>query len=235
MLSEVQTKLGYVFQNPTLLDHALTHKSFLQGSHNAVQQDNERLEFLGDAVLAFVICDYIVTTFPHASEGQLSKVKAFLVSRSSLAGVAKRLHLGDCLRIGRGEEATLGRQKSSLLANALEAVIAAVYIDGGSQAAKTCILRILKPELDDLGPITGNGPRGDYKSHLQEQVHKQFEENPEYRLVYESGPDHQKTFEVEVFVKKRVRGRGTGRTKKEAEQVAARQALETGLGEDATS
>ncbi len=236
VLSDVLSKLGYVFQNPDLLDLALTHKSFLQGSHDVAQQDNERLEFLGDAVLAFVVCDYIVSTFPHASEGELSKVKAFLVSRSSLATVAKRLHLGKYLRLGRGEEATHGRQKSSLLSNALEAVIAAVYLDGGSDAAKTCILKILKPELDDLGSMgADDGPRGDYKSHLQEVVHRQFEENPEYRLVHESGPDHRKVFEVEVFVREQVRGRGKGTTKKEAEQVAARQALEAGLGQNAAS
>ena len=235
VLSDVLSKLGYVFQNPDLLDLALTHKSFLQGSHDVAHQDNERLEFLGDAVLAFVVCDYIVSAFPHASEGELSKVKAFLVSRSSLATVAKRLHLGECLRLGRGEEATHGRQKSSLLANALEAVIAAVYLDGGSDAAKTCILKILKPELDDLGSVAISGQRGDYKSHLQETVHRQFEENPEYRLVHESGPDHQKVFEVEVFVRGQVRGRGKGATKKEAEQVAARQALEAGLGQNAAS
>ena len=232
MLSEVQSKLGYIFHKPELLHQALTHKSFLQGSHDPIPQDNERLEFLGDAVLALVVCDYIVSTFPNANEGELSKVKAFLVSRSSLAAVAKRLDLGDSLRLGRGEEATNGRQKSSLLANALEAVIAAVYIDGGSDAAKSFILRVFKSDLDDLGTVTSGGPRGDYKSHLQERVHKQFEVNPEYRLVHESGPDHQKQFEIEVYVKGRVKGRGIGATKKEAEQVAARHALKVEFAKD---
>ena len=232
MLSEVQSKLGYFFLKPELLERALTHKSFLQGSHDSNQKDNERLEFLGDAVLALVVSEYIVSTFPTASEGELSKVKAFLVSRSSLAKAAKRLDLGGSLRLGRGEEATNGRQKSSLLANALEAVIAAVYIDGGSKAAKPFILRVLKPELDDLGTITSGELRGDYKSHLQERAHKLYDVNPEYRLVNESGPDHQKTFQIEVVIGGQVRGRGIGKTKKEAEQVAARKALEHGLAEN---
>lgn len=229
MLSEVQSRLGYVFHKPDLLQRALTHKSFLQGTQNSDREDNERLEFLGDAVLALVVSEYIVSTFPTASEGELSKVKAFLVSRSSLAKAAKRLKLGSSLRLGRGEEATNGRQKSSLLANALEAVIAAVYIDGGSQAAQAFILQVLKPELDGLGTISSGEFRGDYKSHLQEKAHKQFDVNPDYRLVNESGPDHQKTFEIEVLINGQVRGRGIGKSKKEAEQVAARHALERGL------
>jgi len=234
VLSEVQSSLGHVFHKPELLDEALTHKSFLQGNRDTAQKDNERLEFLGDAVLALVISEYIVSTFPEANEGELSKVKAFLVSRSSLAKVAKRMQLGDWLRLGRGEEATNGRQKSSLLANVLEAVIAAVYIDGGSDAAKMFILQALKPELADLGTITSGWHRGDYKSHLQELAHKKFDVTPDYRLFHESGPDHQKVFEVEVLIKGLVRGRGVGHTKKEAEQIAARQALEKWLAEDAS-
>ena len=158
--------------------------------------------------------EYLYSALPQAKEGELSKAKAFLVSRPSLAKVAKRLQLGECLRLGRGEEATKGRQKSSLLANALEAVIAAVYIDGGSEAAKTFVLRILKPELDEVETSNIGGQKGDYKSYLQECSHKQFEVNPDYRLVHESGPDHQKVFEVEVFIRGEVRGRGTGKTKK---------------------
>lgn len=233
VLSDVQTKLGYVFRKPELLETALTHKSFSQSSQEKAGKDNERLEFLGDAVLALVVSEYLVTIFPHADEGELSKTKAFLVSRSSLAKVATRLQLGNWLRLGRGEEATDGRQKSSLLANALEAVIAAVYIDGGSEQAQAFILRVLKPEFEQLKTITSGGFRGDYKSHLQELSHKKFDMNPNYRLIQESGPDHQKVFEMEVSIKDRVRGRGIGKTKKEAEQIAAREALENGLAEDA--
>ncbi len=230
MLAEVQSNLGYVFHKPELLQIALTHKSFLQGNHDSDQKDNERFEFLGDAILALVVSEFIVHAYPKANEGELSKVKAFLVSRSSLAKVARRLNLGRGLRLGRGEEATHGREKSSLLANALEAVIAAVYIDGGGDAAKTFILEALKPELAELDSVTFRDHRGDYKSHLQELTHKQNEASPDYRLVDESGPDHQKVFEVEVLIKGQVRGRGRGKTKKEAEQFAARQALEQGRG-----
>jgi len=233
VLSDIQTKIGYVFRKPELLQTALTHKSFSQGSQDKTEQDNERLEFLGDAVLALVVSEYLVTILPHADEGELSKIKAFLVSRPSLAKVATRLQLGDWLRLGRGEEATDGRQKSSLLANALEAIIAAVYIDGGSEQAQTFILGVLTPELDQLKTDTSGGFRWDYKSHLQELSHKKFDMNPDYRLIQESGPDHQKVFEIEVFINDRVRGRGMGKTKKEAEQIAAREALENGLTEDA--
>ncbi|WP_447970496.1 ribonuclease III [Nitrospira sp. M1] len=233
MLSDVQTTLGYVFRKPELLQTALTHKSFSQGSQDKAGKDNERLEFLGDAVLALVVSEYLVTLFPHADEGELSKIKAFLVSRSSLAKAATRLQLGHWLRLGRGEEATAGRQKSSLLANALEAIIAAVYIDGGSEQARTFILRVLNPELGQLQTAADGEFRGDYKSHLQELSHKKFDMNPDYRLVQETGPDHQKVFEMEVFINDRVRGRGIGKTKKEAEQIAAREALEKGLAEDA--
>ena len=231
MFSEVQARLGYEFRNPEYLKTALTHKSFFQGNQLPGQQDNERLEFLGDAILALVVSEYIVSRFPEASEGKLSKVKAFLVSRSSLAKVSERLELGGSLRLGRGEEATNGRKKSSLLADALEAVIAAVYIDGGSDAAESFILRVFQPELEKLGTNASDEFRGDYKSHLQERVHKQFEMNPDYRLVHESGPDHQKVFEMEVLIDGKVFGRGTGKTKKQAEQIAARQALEHGLAE----
>ncbi|MDR4500430.1 MAG: ribonuclease III [Nitrospirales bacterium] len=231
MFSEVQARLGYEFRNPEYLETALTHKSFCQGSQPTGHQDNERLEFLGDAVLALVVSKYIVSKYPEASEGELSKVKAFLVSRSSLAQVARRLDLGGSLLLGRGEEATNGRQKSSLLANALEAVIAAVYIDGGGEAAESFILRVFQPELADLGTLGADEFRGDYKSHLQERVHKQFDVNPDYRVVHESGPDHQKVFEMEVSINGKVYGRGTGKTKKQAEQSAARQALKRGLAE----
>ena len=233
MLSDVQTTLGYVFRKPELLQTALTHKSFLQGSQEKAGKDNERLEFLGDAVLALVVSEHLVRIFPHADEGELSKIKAFLVSRSSLSKAATRLQLGTWLRLGRGEEATDGRQKSSLLANALEAIIAAVYIDGGSEHARTFILRVLTPEFGQLQSAASGGFCGDYKSHLQELAHKKFEVNPDYRLVQESGPDHQKVFEMEVCIQNQVCGRGTGKTKKEAEQIAAREALEKGLAEDA--
>ena len=226
MIDEVQLALDYRFQQPKLLQEALTHKSYLQGKQEVGQQDNERLEFLGDAVLALVISEYVTSACPTSREGELSKVKARVVSRHSLAQAAQRLKLGEWLRLGRGEERTKGREKTSLLANALEAVIAAMYLDGGIAATRTFILRILQPELQIVEEIRAGGLDWDYKSRLQEWSHKYYETVPTYRTIHESGPDHQKAFDVEVLVKGRVLGRGKGTTRKDAEQQAARQALE---------
>ena len=226
MIDEAQSAIDYTFRQPKLLLEALTHKSYLQGNQEADQSDNERLEFLGDAVLAFVISEYVTSACPTSKEGELSKVKARLVSRHSLSQAAQRLKLGNWLRLGRGEERTKGREKTSLLANALEAVIAAIYLDGGIGPARSFILRILQPELETLGESKSETLDWDYKSRLQEWSHKHHETIPSYRTIHESGPDHQKAFDVEVMVKGRVLGRGRGKTRKEAEQQAARQALE---------
>ena len=226
MIDEVQLALDYRFQHPELLQEALTHKSYLQGKQEVGQRDNERLEFLGDAVLALVISEYVTSASPTSREGELSKVKARVVSRHSLAQAAQRLKLGEWLRLGRGEERTKGREKTSLLANALEAVIAAIYLDGGIAAARSFILRILQPELQIVDGIRAGGLDWDYKSRLQEWSHKYYETVPTYRTIQESGPDHQKAFDVEVLVKGRILGRGKGTTRKDAEQEAARQALE---------
>lgn len=223
---EAQAAIEYTFRQPNLLQEALTHKSYLQGTQEAGKTDNERLEFLGDAVLALVISEYVTSACPSSREGELSKFKARLVSRHSLAHAAQRLRLGQWLRLGRGEERTKGREKTSLLANALEAVIAAIYLDGGFEAARSFILRILKPELQRLDESSAETLDWDYKSRLQEWSHKHHETVPQYRTIHESGPDHQKAFDVEVLVKGRVLGRGRGKTRKEAEQQAARQALE---------
>ncbi|UCE63565.1 MAG: ribonuclease III [Nitrospirota bacterium] len=150
MIDEAQLALDYTFRQPELLQEALTHKSYLQGKQEVGQRDNERLEFLGDAVLAFVISEYVTSACPASREGELSKVKARLVSGHSLGQVAQRLKLGEWLRLGRGEEKTKGREKTSLLANALEAVIAAMYLDGGIEVARSFILRILQPELQGI-------------------------------------------------------------------------------------
>jgi len=226
VIDEAQLALDYTFRQPKLLQEALTHKSYLQGNQEVGQRDNERLEFLGDAVLALVISEYVTSACPTSREGELSKVKARLVSRHSLAQAAQRLKLGEWLRLGWGEERTKGREKTSLLANALEAVIAAIYLDGGVGAARSFILRILQPELKGVeGSIAGTLD-WDYKSRLQEWSHKHYETVPTYRTIQESGPDHQKAFDVEVLVKGRVLGRGRGKTRKDAEQQAARQALE---------
>ena len=226
MIAEVQSVIGYVFRQHTLLDEALTHKSFFQGHKDSEGRDNERLEFLGDAVLALVVSEYLASALPASNEGELSKIKARLVSRHSLARAASRLKLGSWLKLGRGEEQTKGREKSSLLANTLEAIMAAIYLDGGLEAARFFILRVLQPELDAVNGSKAESINWDYKSRLQEWSHKHHEAVPLYRIIAESGPDHQKSFEVEVLVKGQALGCGRGTTKKEAEQLAARQALE---------
>ena len=226
MIAEVQSVIGYVFRQHTLLDEALTHKSFFQGHKEAGGGDNERLEFLGDSVLALVVSEYLASALPTSKEGELSKIKARLVSRHSLARAARRLSLGSWLKLGRGEEHTKGREKSSLLANTLEAIMGAIYLDGGLEAARSFILRVLQPELDGLNGAKAESINWDYKSRLQEWSHRHYEAVPIYQIIAESGPDHQKSFEVEVLVKGQAFGRGRGKTKKEAEQLAAREALE---------
>ncbi len=226
-LEELERVLGYTFLKRDILRDALTHKSYLNEMRNLEKeggtQDNERLEFLGDAVLDLVMSEHLTVTYPHSSEGDLSKMKARVVSEASLARVAKRLGLGTYLRLGRGEERTEGREKSSLLADALEAVIAAVYFDGGFETARSLILRTFREELDRLKQREGDI---DYKTELQEWCQRKLDVLPVYRVQGESGPDHQKLFEVRLTIRGRDLGMGRGRSKKEAEQRAAKEALE---------
>ncbi len=214
------------FKDESLLHEALTHRSFSQAKDLEDSANNERLEFLGDAVLGLVVSERVASIFPQFSEGELSKVRASLISRTTLAKAARRMELGQWLRLGRGEEVTQGREKSSLLANALEAVIGAVYLDGGIEAARGFIGRSLLQEFSSLEDGDSTSLVGDSKSRLQEWTHKNVGSVPRYQLIHESGPDHQKTFEVVVYLKKKLMGRGTGRTKKEAEQRAAEEALQ---------
>jgi len=224
-IKDIQATLGYVFEQETLLYEALTHRSFSQTQEQTNAQHNERLEFLGDAVLGLVISESVITIFPTFTEGALSKTKAGLISRATLAKAAERLKLGQWLRLGRGEEVSLGREKHSLLANALEALIGAVYLDSGLEAARTFIHRVLAAEFTDLRDNPEMTVGGDWKSRLQEWMHSHDGTSPRYRLVQESGPDHQKVFAMTVEFRGNVMGRGEGRTKKEAEQHAAEQAL----------
>ena len=224
-IGDIQKKLGYVFKQEALLLEALTHRSFLHFPEQKTVQHNERLEFLGDAVLGLVISESLVTLFPTFAEGELSKLKAGLISRVSLAKAAGRLTLGQWLRLGRGEEASSGREKHSLLANALEALIGAVYLDCDLEAARAFIHKVLAVELANLQHQPEGTIGGDWKSRLQEWAHKKDGTMPRYRVVQESGPDHRKVFDMIVEVNGRVMGRGTGNTKKEAEQQAAEQAL----------
>ncbi|HXX73569.1 MAG TPA: ribonuclease III [Nitrospiraceae bacterium] len=222
----LQATLGYRFQDQALLDEALTHKSYVNEQKGVACQDNERLEFLGDAVLSLVISEYLASRLPESTEGALSKLKAQLVSESSLERVARRLQLGGYLKLGRGEELSRGREKSSLLADAVEAILAAVYLDGGFEASRRVTLHIFAAEVSQVGLRGHNAGAEDYKTQFQEWCQKRHDTLPRYKTIRESGPDHDKCFDVEVTILGEVVGVGSGRSKKEAEQQAAKQALE---------
>jgi len=219
---ELQLRIEYRFRDRGLLEHALTHKSRAAEDASGGVADNESLEFLGDAVLGLVVVDALFHQYPTYSEGQKSKVKAAVVSTQSLARRAEAIQLGDHLILGRGEEKTGGRFKQALLADAYEALIAAIYLDGGIEAAAMFLRRELK-EAIDAGSAQTIAP--DYKSTLQERVQAIGLALPEYRLSGSEGPDHRKTFTIDVVINGEVLGSATGRAKKEAEQEAARLAL----------
>jgi ribonuclease-3 len=221
-IERLARRLGHRFKTPRLLEEALTHKSYLNEAPDPPEADNERLEFLGDAVLDLVISERFLSQFPEAPEGELSKLKAKTVSEAALSQVARRLELGGALVLGRGEELTGGRDKPSLLADALEAVIAAVYLDGGLDAARQVVLHAFADLLENLSRPEAM----DYKTELQERCQRDFSVLPVYRVLRESGPDHHKQFDIELTIRGEVYGVGTGRSKKEAEQQAARAALE---------
>ena len=219
----LEAGLEYRFRDRGLLEHALTHRSHAHEDASGGVVDNESLEFLGDAVLGFVIADLLFREFPQYREGEKSKIKAALVSTTALAAAADRLDLGAYLLLGRGEEKTGGRQKQALLADAWEALVAAVYLDGGLEEARRVILRALAP---DIGRIRLPEFLRDHKSALQEQIQSRGRPRPEYVTIEARGPDHDKVFSVEVRVSGETLGTGSGRTKKDAEQEAARIALE---------
>jgi ribonuclease-3 len=224
-LDEAQQAIGHTFRDPRLLEEALTHTSYVNELKSDRLHDNERLEFLGDAVLALLISEQVAAACPGSTEGTLSKLRARLVSETSLARAARRLDLGKLVRLGRGEELTQGRDKDSILANALEAVLAAVYRDGGLEAARAFALKAFAQELREA--TSGAGlPSDDYKTQLQEWCQREHDSTPQYVTTKESGPDHQKQFAIQVVVQGKVMGQGEGRSKKEAEQSAAQQALE---------
>jgi len=215
---------AYRFRDRGILEHAMTHTSRANEDVSGGVVDNESLEFLGDAVLGFVIADILFREFPQYDEGQKSKTKAALVSTATLAQQAERLQLGEHLLLGRGEEKTGGRHKQALLADAYEALIAAIYLDGGVEQARAFIAREFGPLVAE---VRERGVAGrDYKSALQEHLQSRDRALPEYRLAAELGPDHRKVFEVDVVVGGEAIARGSGPSKKEAEQEAARLALE---------
>ena len=227
---QLQLRLGRRFRNVELLRRALTHSSAVPdlratgGVDNKLAEDNERMEFLGDAVLNLLASEYLLEKFPHWSEGQLSKSRAGLVNAQSLEKAARRLDLGEYLRLGRGEEKTGGREKPTLLADAFEAIVAAVYLDGGLSAARDMLQKSLfEYALEERGERLFEA---DGKSALQELLQGRGSPPAEYRVAAESGPDHRKTFRIEVWANGACIAMGEGNTKKEAEQRGARAALD---------
>ncbi len=232
-ISEFEARIGYTFQNRALIETALTHSSYsheLRARHIDCEY-NERLEFLGDSVLSIVVSEYLFTHYAdrHA-EGDLTRMRADVVCENALARYAKKLELGKYLRLGRGEEKNNGRERKSIIADAFEATLAAIYLDAGEdgkQVVSGFLMPFVLEELERfVGDDNGREVAQDFKTHLQQFIQQTDNAQPEYVTVGESGPDHEKTFDVEVRLNSNVIGRGSGRSKREAEQSAARQALE---------
>lgn len=222
-LRKLEKRLGVAFSNKALLEQALTHRS-MQGQGEGCAETNERLEFLGDAVLGMFVADHLYAKFPRLTEGELTRMKAVVVSEVTLGETARKLRIGEYLNVAKGEDVSGGRERPSILADALEAIIGAVYVDQGPEVARDFILRVFR---EALRSVHKKEYRKDYKTLLQEILQERHKAPPQYHLVDESGPDHQKRFVVEARFADRILGVGTGKSKKEAEQAAAKQALET--------
>ncbi|MBE0481117.1 MAG: ribonuclease III [Dehalococcoidia bacterium] len=222
-IADLQAILGVDFQDIVLLQQSLVHRSYLNENGDLSLPSNERLEFLGDAVLGFVVADQIYKEFPELSEGELTKLRSALVRRETLSRIALALGLGEYLYLGRGEEESGGRRRPRNLSCALEAVIGAIYIDRGLEATTGFINRILRAELEEA---IEDKLISDYKSRLQQYIQSERKVTPSYRTVEEIGPDHAKLFTVEVLAGERVLAQGRGRSKQEAEMDAARAALD---------
>jgi len=219
--AELEARLGHSFRNAALCETALTHTSWVNEAGQPERSDNERLEFLGDAVLDLVVSDLLMRRFPDRREGDLSRARAALVSEPGLAQVAVALELGRFILLGKGEERTGGRGRPSILANALEALMGAIYVDAGFDAAAAVASRLFESRIEEVDQHA----RLDYKSRLQERAQALWQTAPVYEVVAEEGPDHDKRFEVALSLGGRAFGRATGRSKKEAEQGAAAAAL----------
>jgi len=222
-LAELQQSLGVSFSDLSLLEQALVHSSYINENPGFTLTSNERLEFMGDAVLGLVVAEKLYWDFPRFSEGEMTRLRAALVRRETLARMARAIRLGDYLYLGKGEEASGGRRKPSNLAGALEAVIAAIFLDRGLIATKEFILRLFDEELER---VVSRGAEVDYKSQLQELTQARQQPVPVYQLVEAVGPAHDRRFTVEVKVGDTVLGRGSGKSKKTAETEAARSALQ---------
>jgi len=232
-LKNLQKNIFYTFKDLSLLDQAFTHKSYLNENPDQGCSDNERLEFLGDAVLDMIISHYLMDNFPKYTEGELTKIRSSIVNQRRIAGLARKLNLGEFLLLGKGEDFTEGRNKNSILADTYEALIAAIYLDGGYET----VFRVIKQHFSDI--ISSIHREGfhyrDYKSQLQEYTQSVFKAIPKYVLVKESGPDHNKSFEINVTLNNKILGKGFGKNKKAATQKAAQEALAKLLKNDQES
>jgi len=221
-LAVLQNTLGVSFKDPSLMEQALVHSSYINESPG-ITTSNERLEFLGDAVLGLIIAQELYQRLPQSSEGEMTELRSSLVRGDALSRLAKAISLGDYLYLGKGEEASGGRRKPANLAGAMEAVIAAIFLDQGLNATRDFILRLMGKELDK---VLNQGIAPDYKSQLQELIQARHQQTPTYQVIEETGPDHDRRFSVEVRVGGTVLGRGSGKSKKSAEEEAARSALD---------
>ena len=221
-MDELEAKIGYSFKDRALLRTALTHSSYANERHGGDCQSYERLEFLGDSILGLITAEFLYAHEPRLPEGRMTKLRAELVCESSLYRVALKLELGKHMRLGRGEEHTGGRQRPSILADMVEAIIAAMYLDSGMEQSRRFVLEMI---LKDA-PIDESHTNADYKTRLQELVQRKSDQHISYTMTRESGPDHNKLFSFSVSINGVPAGEGSGRTKKEAEQMAAMKALE---------
>ena len=222
MSDQLQTKLGYTFKRHALLKNAITHPSFVNEQKLDLSESNARLEFLGDAVLQLAISDYLYHLHPDMTEGELTKRRASLVCEAGLSTIAKNLELGNFLLLGQGEAKEGGREKDSILSDALEAIFGAVFLDGGIEETRHVILSLFEPHIDKVLKQAR-----DFKSTLQEHLQKNGAATATYAIVHDEGPPHQKTFTSEVYHMGKVLGAGKGQSKKAAEQEAAKMALES--------
>lgn len=220
-MKSLENRLGYKFNNIALLKNALTHSSYANEVRNGISS-NERLEFLGDSVLSIIVSEHIYKNFPNMPEGELTRLRSSLVCEKALCAFSREIGVGEYLLLGKGEDKGGGRERDSILADAFEAILAAIYLDGGMECAKKHVMNFV---LRELKVHSNEDAMKDYKTALQEIIQRNPEESVCYNLVSESGPDHDKSFTVEVCLNSNVIGKGSGKSKKQAEQMAAMQAL----------
>ncbi len=222
MTKDLEKRIGYHFGNQEILKEALTHSSYANERKSKDRRNNERLEFLGDSVLGIVISDHLFSNYPKLPEGELTKIRSKIVCESTLGACSRKLNLGTYMFFGKGEELTGGRDRTSILADAFEALIASIYLDGGMEPAKAFIMREMTSKIEDA--VAGKVFL-DYKTHLQELAQVNKDNRIKYEIVKEEGPDHSKVFHTHVKLNDRVIGKGVGRSKKESEQEAAKMAI----------